>query len=82
MHGHEGEKREYSCAKGAENVTHQHDPTTTGPETPSQIFHPRFAGFYEWNARLGSERRLTDPLRQETAGQRMEWSWRWERGPG
>jgi len=50
-------------------VTHRHDPTTTERETPSQIFHPRFAGFYEWYARLGSERRLTDPLRQETAGQ-------------
>src|SRR6266853_3475602 len=66
---HEGEKREYSFAKGAENVTHQHDPTTTERETPSQISHPRFAKFYEWYAHLGSERRLTDPLRQETAGQ-------------
>ncbi len=50
-------------------MTHQHDPTATGRETPSQIFHPRFAGFYEWYARLGYDRRLTDPLRQETAGQ-------------
>ena len=50
-------------------MTQQHDPTTTEPETPSQIFHPRFAGFYEWYAHLGTERRLTDPLRQETAGQ-------------
>jgi len=50
-------------------VTQQHDPTTTERETPSQIFHPRFAGFYEWYAHLGTERRLTDPLRQETAGQ-------------
>jgi len=50
-------------------VTHPHDSTTTEPETPSQIFHPRFAAFYEWYAHLGSERRLTDPLRQETAGQ-------------
>src|SRR5947209_6249220 len=33
------------------------------------IFHPRFAAFYEWYAHLGSERRLTDPLREETAGQ-------------
>src|SRR5438034_10949205 len=50
-------------------MTQQHDPTTTERETPSQIFHPRFAGFYERYDRLGSERRLTDPLRQETAGQ-------------
>ena len=50
-------------------MTHQHDPTTTERETPSQIFHPRFAAFYEWYALLASERRLTDPLRQETAGQ-------------
>ena len=50
-------------------MTHQHDPTTTERETPSQIFHPRFAAFYEWYAHLGTERRLTDPLRQETAGQ-------------
>ena len=50
-------------------MTHQHNPTTTERETPSQIFHPRFAAFYEWYALLGSERRLTDPLRQETAGQ-------------
>ncbi len=50
-------------------MTQQHDPTTTARETPSQIFHPRFAAFYEWYAQLGSERRLTDPLRQETAGQ-------------
>ncbi len=50
-------------------MTQQHDPTTTARETPSQIFHPRFAAFYEWYAHLGSERRLTDPLRQETAGQ-------------
>src|SRR6266699_2183877 len=49
-------------------MTQQHDPTTER-ETPSQIFHPRFAGFYEWYAHLGTERRLTDPLRQETAGQ-------------
>ena len=50
-------------------MTHRHNPTTTEPETPSQIFHPRFAAFYEWYALLASERRLTDPLRQETAGQ-------------
>ena len=50
-------------------MTQQHDPTTTERETPLQIFHPRFAAFYEWYAHLASERRLTDPLRQETAGQ-------------
>jgi ubiquinone/menaquinone biosynthesis C-methylase UbiE len=50
-------------------VTHQHDPTTTERETPSQIFHPRFAAFYEWYAHLASERRLTDPLRKASAGQ-------------
>lgn len=50
-------------------MTHQHKPTTTERETPSQIFHPRFAAFYEWYTHLASERRLTDPLRQETAGQ-------------
>ena len=50
-------------------MTQERDTTTTRQEQPSQIFHPRFAAFYERYARLGSERRLTDPLRQETAGQ-------------
>src|SRR6266487_5222757 len=50
-------------------MTQERDTTTTQQEQPSQIFHPRFAAFYERYARLGSERRLTDPLRQETAGQ-------------
>jgi len=50
-------------------MTQERDTTTTRQEQPSQIFHPRFAAFYEWYAHLGSERRLTDPLRQETAGQ-------------
>lgn len=50
-------------------MTQQHDRAPTERETSSQIFHPRFAAFYEWYAHLGSERRLTDPLRQETAGQ-------------
>ena len=50
-------------------MTQKRDTTTTQQEQPSQIFHPRFAAFYERYARLGSERRLTDPLRQETAGQ-------------
>src|SRR6266487_6448202 len=35
----------------------------------SAIFHPRFAKFYEWFARLGQQRRLLDPLREATAGQ-------------
>src|SRR5579884_4108464 len=50
-------------------MTQERDTTTTQQEQPSRIFHPRFATFYEWYARLGSERHLTDPLRQETAGQ-------------
>lgn len=50
-------------------MTQKRDTTTTQQEQPSQIFHPRFAAFYERYARLGSERRLTDLLRQETAGQ-------------
>jgi ubiquinone/menaquinone biosynthesis C-methylase UbiE len=50
-------------------MTQKRDTTRTQQEQPSQIFHPRFAAFYERYARLGSERRLTDPLRQETAGQ-------------
>ncbi len=45
------------------------DTTTTEQNQPAQIFHPRFAAFYEWYARLGTERRLTDPLRRETVGQ-------------
>ena len=47
-------------------MTQEHDTTTK--EQSSHIFHPRFAAFYERYACLGSERRLTDPLRQETAG--------------
>jgi ubiquinone/menaquinone biosynthesis C-methylase UbiE len=50
-------------------MTQERDTTTTQQEQPSQIFHPRFAAFYERYARLGSERRLTDPLREATAGQ-------------
>jgi ubiquinone/menaquinone biosynthesis C-methylase UbiE len=50
-------------------MTHKRDATTTQQEQPSQIFHPHFAAFYEWYASLGSERRLTEPLREETAGQ-------------
>src|SRR5437763_11977119 len=50
-------------------MTQERDTTTREQEKPSQIFHPRFAAFYEWYAHLGTERRLTDPLRQETAGQ-------------
>jgi ubiquinone/menaquinone biosynthesis C-methylase UbiE len=50
-------------------MTQERDTTTTEQEKPSQIFHPRFAAFYEWYARLGTERRLTDPLRKATAGQ-------------
>src|SRR6266851_4085860 len=50
-------------------MTQRHNTTTTERETSSQIFHPCFAAFFEWYAQLGSERRLTDPLRQETAEQ-------------
>ncbi len=50
-------------------MNHKRDTTTTQQERPSQIFHPRFAAFYERYARLGSERRITDPLREVTAGQ-------------
>src|SRR5712691_5873692 len=50
-------------------MTQERDTTTTRQEKPSQIFHPRFAAFYERYTRLGPERRLTDPLREETAGQ-------------
>jgi ubiquinone/menaquinone biosynthesis C-methylase UbiE len=50
-------------------MTHKPDITTTEQEQSSQIFHPRFAAFYEWYAGLAIERRLTDPLREETAGQ-------------
>ena len=50
-------------------MTQERDRTTTRQDQSSQIFHPRFAAFYERYARLGTERRLTDPLRQETAGQ-------------
>ena len=39
-------------------MTQKRDTTTTQQEQPSQIFHPRFAAFYERYARLGSERRL------------------------
>ncbi len=34
-----------------------------------QSHHPVFAAFFDWSARLGPARRMTDPLRQETAGQ-------------
>lgn len=50
-------------------MTQERDTTKAQQEQSSQIFHPRFAAFYERYARLGPERRLTDPLRQETAGQ-------------
>src|SRR5258708_20786876 len=55
--------------KGAADMTDQHKTTTRGRKWPSQIFHPRFATFYEWFARLGQQRRLIDPLREASAGQ-------------
>src|SRR5712691_4115152 len=33
------------------------------------VYHPRLAAFYDWIAKTASSRRLTDPLREETAGQ-------------
>jgi ubiquinone/menaquinone biosynthesis C-methylase UbiE len=50
-------------------MTDQPKTTTRGRKRPSQIFHPRFATFYEWFARLGQQRRLIDPLREASAGQ-------------
>ena len=50
-------------------MTDQPKTTTRGLKRPSQIFHPRFATFYEWFARLGQQRRLIDPLREASAGQ-------------
>ena len=49
-------------------MTQEHDTTTKEQQQSFHIFHPRFAALYERYACLGSERRLTDPLRQETAG--------------
>src|SRR6266516_2243595 len=43
--------------------------TSTSEETPTRVHHPLFAAVYERLARLGPARRMTDPLRQETAGQ-------------
>lgn len=43
--------------------------TSTSEETPTRVHHPVFAAVYERLARLGPARRMTDPLRQETAGQ-------------
>jgi ubiquinone/menaquinone biosynthesis C-methylase UbiE len=50
-------------------MTNEHKTTTRERKRPSQIFHPRFAAFYEWFARLGQQRRLIDPLREASAGQ-------------
>ena len=50
-------------------MTQRSNPTTTGQDNASQIFHPRFAAFYEWFTRLGQQRRLIDPLREASAGQ-------------
>jgi ubiquinone/menaquinone biosynthesis C-methylase UbiE len=37
--------------------------------SPAYTHHAVFTPLYDWLARLGPARRLTDPLRQETAGQ-------------
>jgi ubiquinone/menaquinone biosynthesis C-methylase UbiE len=50
-------------------MTDEHKTPTNERKRPSQIFHPRFASFYEWFARLGQQRRLIDPLREASAGQ-------------
>jgi ubiquinone/menaquinone biosynthesis C-methylase UbiE len=50
-------------------MSDQHETNTHERKRPSGIFHPRFAAFYEWFARLGQQRRLIDPLREATAGQ-------------
>ncbi len=50
-------------------MTQEPDTTATEQDQSSHVFHPRFAAFYDRYARLGTERRLTDPLREETAGQ-------------
>lgn len=43
--------------------------TTHKRKSPPHIFHPRFAAFYEWFARMSQQRRLLDPLREVSAGQ-------------
>ena len=43
--------------------------TPADEKTPAQIHHPVFAAGYDWLARRGPVRRMSDPLRQETAGQ-------------
>ncbi len=50
-------------------MTNEHKTTARKRKRPSQIFHPGFAAFYEWFARLGQQRRLIDPLREVSAGQ-------------
>lgn len=50
-------------------MTDQQETNTNEQKEPAQIFHPRFAAFFEWFARLGQQRRLIDPLREATAGQ-------------
>jgi ubiquinone/menaquinone biosynthesis C-methylase UbiE len=46
-----------------------YDKTTNEQRHLSPISHPRFTTFYEWFAHLGQQRRLIDPLREQTAGQ-------------
>jgi ubiquinone/menaquinone biosynthesis C-methylase UbiE len=50
-------------------MTTGHNTNTAERKSSSQIFHPRFASFYEWFARSGQQRQLLDPLREATAGQ-------------
>ena len=50
-------------------MTKQSETSTSEGKSLPQIFHPRFASFYERFARSGQQRRLLDPLREATAGQ-------------
>lgn len=50
-------------------MTRQHKTSTGERKSPSPIFHPRFAAFYQWFGRSGQQRQLLDPLREATAGQ-------------
>ncbi len=50
-------------------MTNQHKTSAHERKIAPQIFHPRFAAFYEWFSHLSQQRRLLDPLREATAGQ-------------
>jgi ubiquinone/menaquinone biosynthesis C-methylase UbiE len=50
-------------------MTDHHKTATNEQKRSAQIFHPRFASFYEWFAQMSQQRRLIDPLRKASAGQ-------------